>query len=86
MKIKRLVPVLTVFLGLGIGFGGGQPVASNKGANWLEALVLKGSFREAEKLAADAPGRPRPRRADAGRLRPGRPQGGAHPGGRSPLQ
>jgi tetratricopeptide (TPR) repeat protein len=53
LKSNRLVPVLTVFLGLGIGFGGGQPLAPNKGANWLEALVLKGSFREAEKLAAD---------------------------------
>ncbi len=32
---------------------GGQVVAPQKGAHWLEALVLADSFRDAERLAAD---------------------------------
>lgn len=31
----------------------GQAVTPRKGVNWLEALVLAGSFRDAERLAAD---------------------------------
>lgn len=64
MRVKLIGSVLTVFLGLGFAGGpsdltpapdprAGQSVSSQKNTNRLEALVLSGSFRDAEKLAAE---------------------------------
>ena len=57
--MNKRVGVIFLFLPVLLSLGrtperrGGQVVAPQKGVNWLEALVLADSFRDAEKLAAD---------------------------------